>query len=52
VNPNPPALRAAVGDALSDRPGLLILDSYELLAPLDDWLREEFFVQLPAHVLV
>lgn len=30
----------------------LFLDTYELLAPLDNWLREEFLPQLPENVLV
>lgn len=40
-------------DALArqDRPVLLI-DTYEGLAPLDAWLREEFLPQLPADALV
>ncbi|NJN44801.1 MAG: ATP-binding protein, partial [Anaerolineae bacterium] len=31
---------------------LLMLDTYETLAPLDDWLREQFFPQLPENVIV
>jgi hypothetical protein len=30
----------------------LLLDTYETLAPLDDWLRESFLPQLPENVLV
>jgi hypothetical protein len=52
VEPNPQALQAAVADASPAGPDLLVLDSYELLAPLDDWLREEFLPGLPAGVLV
>jgi len=33
-------------------PAVLFLDTYERLAPLDDWLRETFLPALPAHVLV
>jgi len=33
-------------------PAVLLLDTYERLAPLDDWLRERFLPALPAHVLV
>ena len=31
---------------------LLMVDTYEQLAPLDDWLREHFLPQLPENVLV
>lgn len=31
---------------------ILFVDTYELLAPLDNWLREEFLPQLPENVLV
>ncbi len=51
VQPNPAALEAAL-NVRGRRPGLLLLDSYELLAPLDDWLREEFLPGLPAGTLV
>lgn len=36
----------------SSRRRVLLIDTYELLAPLDDWLREEFLPQLSANVLV
>ncbi|HYB47055.1 MAG TPA: ATP-binding protein [Streptosporangiaceae bacterium] len=52
VEPNPQALQAAVADASPGGPGLLVVDSYELLAPLDEWLREELLPGLPAGVLV
>lgn len=40
--------------ALANRPGrhVLMLDTYELLTPLDGWLREIFLPQLPETVLV
>ncbi len=31
---------------------VLLLDTYEMLAPLEGWLRETFLPQLPAHTLV
>jgi GTPase SAR1 family protein len=31
---------------------VLLLDTYELMAPLDDWLRDEFLPQLPDQTLV
>ncbi len=33
-------------------PAVLLLDTYESLAPLDNWLRETFLPALPAHLLV
>jgi hypothetical protein len=42
-----------VFDALVQAPNLvLLLDTYETLEPLDDWLREHFLPQLPAQALV
>lgn len=40
--------------ALANRPGrhILVLDTYELLFPLDNWLRDVFLPQLPENVLV
>jgi hypothetical protein len=32
--------------------GVLLIDTYEALAPLDSWLRESFLPQLPAQSLV
>ncbi|GIW09435.1 MAG: hypothetical protein KatS3mg061_0492 [Dehalococcoidia bacterium] len=32
--------------------GVLLLDTYETIAPLDAWLREVFLPQLPEHILV
>jgi hypothetical protein len=56
------ALRAALGlepaqhplDALAGRPGrhVLLVDTYETLAPLDAWLRDVFLPQLPENVLI
>jgi hypothetical protein len=65
VEPNPDgflrALREASGpttdiaaDALAGWPpgGVLLIDTYETLAPLDPWLRETFLPQLPGTSLV
>jgi hypothetical protein len=40
--------------ALANRPGrhVILIDTYELLAPLDNWLRDTFLPQLPENVLV
>src|SRR5579859_4087408 len=56
------ALRAAMGlgpaesipDSLASRPGraLILIDTYEALAPLDDWLRNTFLPQLSENTLV
>jgi hypothetical protein len=66
VDPSPDAFRAALRrtldldseksalPALADRDGrtVLLLDTVETIAPLDDWLRTEFFPDLPDNVLV
>lgn len=64
IEPNPRAfgtmLRQAMAlreDAdlaagLGDERRVLIVDTYETLAPLDDWLRDELFPLLPAETLV
>ena len=65
VDPSPPgfllALRQAMGleadggsPTLEDWPpgGVLLIDTYETLLPLDPWLRETFLPQLPARSLV
>ena len=55
------ALSHAVGAQRVDVPAILdqwpagsvlLLDTYELLASLDDWLRETFLPQLPARSLI
>ena len=48
------ALELASGRDLTDRPpsGVLLVDTYETLAPLDAWLRDEFLPQLPDRSLV
>lgn len=50
IDPETPLLSL---DALADLPpAVLILDTYERLTPLDNWLRETFLPALPAHLLV
>ncbi len=40
-------------DALANTPDLiLLLDTYELLSPLDGWLREQFLPDLPERAIV
>jgi hypothetical protein len=45
---------ASVPDVLAARPGrsLIVIDGYEHLAPLDDWLRNTFLPQLPDNLLL
>lgn len=63
-DPSPDGFRAALGSALGvpardaiavlveqDAP-LLLLDTYELLGPLDGWIRDVLLPQLPAAALV
>jgi len=47
-------LDQAPATALADTPDrhIILIDTYELLAPLDGWLREVFLPQLPENVLV
>ncbi len=42
------ALPAPSGDA----PAVLVIDTYELLEPIDDWVREHYLPSLPASCLV
>jgi hypothetical protein len=65
VEPSPPGLLRAVAqalelaeeasplEALAQRPRcVLLVDTYELLTPLDTWLRESFLPQLPGQTVV
>ncbi|MCA1644033.1 MAG: ATP-binding protein, partial [Chloroflexi bacterium] len=65
VEPSPPgflrALHQALGlaegaspvAALSQQPrGVLLIDTYEALGPLDAWLRESFLPQLPGRATI
>jgi hypothetical protein len=38
--------------AAQQRHVVILIDTYELLAPLDDWLREAFLTELPENTLV
>lgn len=64
IEPSPPgfllALRRAIGLELASPDlapaewppnGVLLIDTYELLEPLDGWLREVLLPQLPGHTL-
>ncbi|GLY47718.1 ATP-binding protein [Lentzea sp. NBRC 102530] len=46
------ALGRSALPAPADAPSLLFLDTYELLEPLDDWIREHYLPSLPASCLV
>ncbi|HYI14148.1 MAG TPA: hypothetical protein VEX37_02080 [Thermomicrobiales bacterium] len=64
VDPSPPGFLRAVRHAIQhddDTPAIteswpansvLLIDTYEVLASLDEWLRETFLPQLPAETLV
>jgi hypothetical protein len=62
IDPSPDGFRFALGLALgTDRISevlkeksrvLLIIDTYEIFKPLDNWLREVFLLQLPENTLV
>lgn len=65
INPTPQHFLAAVNLALNAEPtaspfetlaaaarSVILIDTYELLSPLDAWLRETFLPQLPAPTLV
>src|SRR5262245_54188417 len=44
-------IESAVKSLGDDRRVVLLIDTYEVLAPLDTWLREELLPRLPAHAL-
>jgi hypothetical protein len=65
LEPSPPGFLAALAHALEEPPdgsplealarrprGVLLVDTYETLAPLDVWLREELLPELPSRHLV
>lgn len=66
VDPSPDRFTAALGLAmglppsqspvavLADKPerNAIVVDTYELLTPLDNWLREVFLPQLPEQTLI
>jgi hypothetical protein len=66
IEPSPQSffssLRLALGQAATDSPlrilanqsdrFVLLIDTHELLAPIDEWLRQVFLPQLSEHVLV
>ncbi|MGA7732242.1 MAG: ATP-binding protein [Chloroflexia bacterium] len=51
LNVTPPMMPLEALDA-DERRHVIIIDTYELLAPLDTWLREVFLPQLPADTLI
>src|SRR5262245_61433720 len=50
VDPSPAEFARAA--AVEDSAGILLVDTYEALAPLDSWLRHSFLPELPAQILV
>jgi len=52
LDASPEAFRAAVGDLSGAARRVVLLDTYELLTPLDGWLRTQFLPSLPADALL
>ncbi len=57
IEPTPESFERAWQEVQSSQPNpplrqVLLLDTYELMAPLDDWLRDEFLPRLPEQTLV
>lgn len=66
VEPSPYAFLGALGQLLGLEPGesptnalaaqtsrsVLLVDTYELLCPLENWLRDEFLPEMPENTLV
>ena len=52
VRPNPESFLQAAGPGVGLGPVVVLVDTYELLEPLDDWLREEFVPGLSDGSLV
>lgn len=57
VPPSPTAVMAALGDTVagtrsaSSARVVMLIDTYERLTPLDDWIRRELLARLPATTL-
>ena len=52
VRPNPESFLQVAGPGVGLGPVVVLVDTYELLEPLDDWLREEFVPGLSDGSLV
>ena len=52
VQPNQVSFAAAFDESAAAEPFVVLVNSYELLSPLDDWLRTDFIAGLPAGSLV
>lgn len=50
LEPTTEAILAAVSS--TPPPDVILIDTYEQLAPLDDWMREQFLPDLPGQALV
>lgn len=50
IVPSPDGFRDALGCEVSAG-SVILIDAYEQLAPLDDWLRDELLPQLPADAM-
>src|SRR5215207_7801169 len=54
VEPTPEGFLAAAGEGprAGDAPRLLVIDTFERLRLLDDWLRHTYFPSLPEHTRI
>ncbi|WP_203713927.1 ATP-binding protein [Asanoa siamensis] len=53
IDPSPEALLSALGGALGGaRPGVLLVDGYEELGPIDGWVRDDLVPGLAADTVV
>jgi hypothetical protein len=55
VCPTPAGIQDAISEFLiinTDEPSVIMIDSAERLAPVEDWLREEFLPTLPLETVV
>jgi hypothetical protein len=52
LDPSPQGLSGALGATGTAADTILLIDGYERLAPVDDWLREDVIPALPARTVV
>jgi hypothetical protein len=52
LDASPEAFRGAVGDLTGPARRVALLDTYELLTPLDGWLRTELLPEVPSDALL
>jgi hypothetical protein len=52
LDPSPHGVRGALGATGTASDAILLIDGYEQLAPVDDWLRADLYPALPARTVV